>query len=43
MRREKDTMIENMTAEMEEMRSNYDLRINEMDIENKNLETQNQN
>ena len=43
MRREKDSIIETITYEMEEQRSNYDNRINEMNIENKNLETKNAN
>ena len=37
MRLEKDTMIENMTIEMEQMRSTYELRLDEMNIENKTL------
>ena len=43
MRLEKDTIIENMTIEIEQMRSTYELRLDEMNIENKNLETQNAN
>ena len=43
MRLEKDTIIENMTIEIEQMRSTYELRLDEMNIENKNLQTQNAN
>ena len=43
MRLEKDTMIENMNIEIEQMRSTYELRLDEMNIENKHLETQNAN
>ena len=41
MRFEKDTIIKNMTIEMEQMRSEYELRINEMNIEIKTLKTDN--
>ena len=43
MRLEKDTIIENMTIEIEQMRSTYELRLDEMNIENKNLQTRNAN
>jgi hypothetical protein len=39
MRFEKDTMIKTLTIEMEQMRTTYELRIDEQNIENKDLAT----
>ena len=39
MRLEKDQMIKTLTIEMEQMRTTYELRIDEMEIENKDLTT----